>query len=728
MYSRLFSPTLIVSLATAFSGTLLAKTPSPLTNLSRPLSFEPNRGQADQQVEFLAHGLNYKLFVSQGEAVIIAGHEVVRMQPVAANRATRGELIDPLPGISNYFIGNDPAKWRTNVPTYSRVRYASVYPGIDLIYYGNQRQLEYDFVVQPGGDPRRIALVFESKTAPALNSDGELVLHTSSGDLTWHKPVAYQEIGGKREAVHCAYLRKGKRLAFEVGAYDRTKPLVIDPVIVYSTYLGGSYRCCVGNGDSATAIAVDSEGHAYVTGTTIADDFPTEKPLQGNNANHSSAFVTKFDAAGSALVYSTYLGGSGSAQGSGIAVDKCGEAFITGFAGVGFPTTKNAFQAPDKCTGGCANAFVAKLGPKGAALIYSTYLGGSGGPNRIGDTGNGIAVDSSGNAYITGAAGSTDFPTKNAFQSKNHCTGCTNAFVTKFSAAGDALTYSTYVGGSGAGVGDNGTGIAVDGEGSAYVTGVTFSTDFPLEHPFQPTNNGVANFTSNAFVTKLAPAGNTLVYSTYLGGSGGFYEDQGHYFVGDGGAGIALDGHGHAHVAGFTSSTDFPTKNAFEPTLEAISDAFVTKLSSDGQTLVFSTYLGGSGNRFLNFEEEEVPIGDAGTGIAIDAAGDTYITGYTYSKDFPLKAAFQSTNPGYPNVASVAFVTKLCPAGTLLYSSYLGGSAPFGGDGGLGIAADGSGNAYLAGSASSTDFPTKDPFQKTNKGSTNGFVTKVSAK
>ncbi len=724
---------------TLVCGSISGFAASPLTNLARPLSFEPNRGQADQQVEFLAHGLNYNLFVSQGEAVIIAGHEVVRMQAVAANRATRGELIDPLPGISNYFIGGDAAKWRTNVPTYSKIRYADVYPSVDLIYYGNQRQLEYDFVVQPGGDPRVISLQLESKAPPKLNSDGELVLHTAAGDLTWHKPVAYQEIGGKREAVHCAYLRKGKRLAFEVGAYDRTKPLVIDPVIAYSTYLGGS------GSDSGNGLAVDANGSAYIVGSTGSVDFPTKDPLQANNGDNTNAFVTKFDAAGGALVYSTYLGGSGGAQANGIAVDKSGNAYVTGWAFSGFPT-KSAVQTQNNCTKCIAygNAFVAKLGPKGAALIYSTYIGGSGVPNGqdspyyIGDTGNGITVDSSGNAYLTGMAASTDFPTKNALQNSNSCSQsyyCSNTFVAKFEGTG-ALVYSTYLDGTPL-LGyflDGGNGIAVDSSGSAYVTGATSSANFPTKNAFQNVNKAAPSW--NAFVTKLSPAGNALVYSTYLGGSGGLSSD-GCCYVGDSGSGIAVDAGGHAYVTGETRSYDFPVANAFQKTTRCggrCSNAFVTKFKPGGATVVYSTYLGGTGYEDFEgvCEETGCFYGDFGNAIATDQNGDAYITGATISTDFPIKNAFESMlDKGQPNTTYNAFVTKFCPAGTLLYSSYLGSSGrPFG-DSGNGIAVDAAESAYVTGYTGATDFPTKDAFQKKNKAAGrgyNGFVTKISAK
>jgi len=674
---------------------------SPLSNLSRPLSFEPNRGQTDKQVQFLAHGLNYNLFLSNGEAVIVAGQDIVRMATVGSNRAVRGELVHPLPGISNYFIGNNPAKWRTNVPTYSKVRYPSVYPGVDLIYYGNQRQLEYDFVVQPGGDPR--AIVVEMQERQETKSD-----HLPDGPWEMREPVAYQEIGGKRRPIECAFVRDRGRLRFAIGAYDRTKTLVIDPVIVYSTYLGGS------GGDGAYAVALDANGSAYVTGVTGSTNFPTKDPFQ---AGFASAFVSKFDPAGNELVYSTYLGGSNGNSANGIAVDAGGNAYIAGSTtSTDFPT-KNAFQS--SLNGPNGNAFVTKLSASGCALVFSTYLGGSGNGNDLGgDSASGIALDPSGNAYIAGVTFSSDFPTKNAFEPYDPKSEkyWSSAFVAKFSTDGP-LDYSTYLGGegpsAGASDGDGGLGIAVDSSGSAYVTGYTGTDSFPLKDPFQGANGGTADGYpgTNAFVTKFSPAGNTLVYSTYLGGSipCGACVD-----VDDIGTGIAVDDTGKAYVTGVAGSTDFPVKNAFQKKLKGVSSsAFVTKFDRAGTALIYSTILGGSGNGSV--------ISDQANAIGVDSEGEAYVTGWTISTDFPTKNAFQEHNKteGY----YTAFVTKFCPVGTLLYSSYLGGSN---GDFGYGIAVDSEKNAYVVGVTSSSDFPTKNPFQDSLEApGGNAFVTKI---
>jgi len=713
MTSKHISDAILVCLAAAFAPTLVAKTPSPLTNFSRPLSFEANQGQADNQVEFVTHGLNYNLFLSQGNAAMVLGGAVVRMMPVGANRAIRGELADPLPGISNYLIGNDPAKWRTRIPTYAKVRYAAVYPGIDLIYYGNQRQLEYDFLVQPFADSRTIALNFESKTAAKLNADGELVLHASAGDLIWHKPVAYQEIGGRRQGVKCAYVRRGKHLAFDVGAYDRTKSLVIDPVLVYSTFLGGSGT------DTATGIAVDTKGNAYVTGSTNSTDFPIKHALQTNPRN---IFVTKFDSAGTALLYSTYFGGSGNDYANGIAVDKFGEAYIAGATtSTNFPV-KNAFQAKNNSKYAQENAFVAKLSVNGADLVFSTYFGGSGTDSCcFGDGANAIALDNDGNPYVSGATASIDFPLKNAFQTENNSyPDNSNAFAAKFCAGTGALLYSTYLGGSN---GDSGTAIAVDSKGSAYITGTTGSRDFPLKNPFQGTLNGFK--ITYAFVTKLAPAGNALVYSTYLGGT---YICNTRICDGTVGSGIAVDADGEAYVTGTTYSSDFPTTKAFEGALKSqVGDGFITKFDAAGTGLVFSSYLGGSG--FYEYgcgTGLYVSGGDGSNAIALDGSGNAYLTGFTASSDFPILDAFETKYLDYPcgGPATMAFATKVRPDGTLVYSSYLGGSNY---DEGFSIAVDLDGNAYITGLTGSPDFPTEKPFQSTLKGNRDAFVSKVSA-
>ncbi len=668
-----------------------------------PLRFEANQGQTDEDVKFLSRGKGYTMFLTSGGAVMAmraSGPEnkhpgalgeresrrsqratesvrstLLRMNLVGANRVARVVGGEELPGKSNYFIGNDPSKWRIAVPNYDRVKYESVYSGVDLVYYGHQGELESDFIVAAGADAGAIRLRIEGAKRVKINRQGDLELKMNGGEVVLGKPLVYQGGGGETEKHIIAgrYTVKGRgEIGFEVASYDKREPLIIDPVLRYSTYLGGN-GYDIGNG-----IAVDAADNAYVIGSTSSTNFPTANPLAGASAGGQDVFVTKMNAAGNALVYCTYLGGSGTDYGYGIAVDADGNAYVTGETdSTNFPTM-NPFQAAN---GGNGDAFVTKLNATGNALIYSTYLGGS-----TSDMGAAIAVDAAGNAYVTGSAYSTDFPTVNPFQASSG--GSYDAFVTKLNAAGNALVYSTHLGGSDA---DYGQGIAVDAEGNAYVAGYTYSKDFPTVNPFQPTLNGLIN----AFVTKFDGVGNGVFYSTYLGGNNV-----------DVGQGIAIDAAGNAYVTGTTESVDFPTMNAFQATLEGGQDAFVTKLNAAGDALVYSTYLGGK-------------LGDLAYGIAVDAAGSAYVTGYTHSTDFPTKNPFQA-NFGGGDVD--AFVTKLNTAGSgLVYSTYLGGS---GNDGGLGIAVN-AGNAYVTGSTYSSDFPTMNPFQASYAGGGDAFVAKI---
>jgi hypothetical protein len=672
-----------------------------------PLSFEANHGQTDSKVKFLSRGHGYSLFLTGSEAVIVlkktapkteemkvlSGRElvkkrgggseegtIVRMELAGANAAPRVAGAEELPGKTNYFIGNDPAKWRTNVPTYSKVQYEGVYPGVDLVYYGNQGRLEYDFVVAPGVDPNEIRLKFYGAGKLRLDKKGDLLLGAEGEEVRFEKPLVYQELAGEQKTVESSYvLASTNRIGFQLGEYDHSQPLVIDPVLSYSTYLGGSAS------DSGQGIAVDGSGNAYVTGSTSSANFPAASALQSTLAGTVNAFVTKINASGSALVYSTYLGGGNQDFSYGIAVDGSGNAYVTGStSSTNFPTA-NALQST---LAGTVNAFVTKINASGSALVYSTYLGGG---NQ--DFSYGIAVDGSGNAYVTGSTSSTNFPTANALQSTIR--GSTNAFVTEINAGASALVYSTYLGGNAS---DAGRGIAVDASGNAYVTGDTTSSNFPTADALQPTLAG----SENAFVTKLNPSGSALVYSTYLGGNS---VDQGF--------GIALDTMGDAYVTGLTYSPNFPTANALQPkggVSEDYDDAFVTKLNPSGSAFVYSTYLGG--HTF-----------DGGMGIAVDTSGNAYVTGYTSSVDFPTTPdALQSilSNPTNAVYSLNSFVTELNPIGSaLVYSTYFGVSQ------GQGIAVDASGNVYFTGSAGS--IPTANALQSTNAGSQNAFVAKIAS-
>jgi len=684
-----------------------------------PLSFEANQGQSDHQVMFLSRGSGYNLFLTPSEAVLSLskpaevdarhkherdipltttdpGHTqaaalaMLRTQLIGANPAPRVSGHDELPGVSHYLIGDNPDKWHTNIPHYAKVRHEDVYPGVDLIYYGNQRQLEYDFIVAPGIDPNVIKLNFEGAEKLELDEEGDLVIYASGGELRQRKPVIYQGVDGEKETVSGGYvLHDEHKVTFDLGDYDENKPLVIDPVLSYSTYLGGI------NQDHVSGIAVDGSGSALITGHTLSTNFPTLNSVQGSKSSNWDVFVTKLDPSGSALVYSTYLGGSLQDFGHDIAVDGSGNAYVTGqIWSYDFPVTPGAYQTTHY--GSYNDAMIAKLAPSGS-LVYSTYIGGS-----RGEYGYGIAVDIAGSAYITGAVNSYNFPiTPGAFQTSIRG-GIHDSYVTKLNPSGTALVYSTFLGGSGQ---DAGRRIAVDNSGNAYVTGRTASTNFPRVNALQSTHGGgpgILSYTgpNDGFVSKLNASGSALIYSTFLGGNG---YDQTYS--------ITADAVGNAYITGFTTSTNFPTMNAVQPTHHGgiyDYDAFVTKLDPTGSNYVFSTYLGGSGYDVGHID-----------GIAFDGIGNVYICGTTASSDFPIVNALQAANAG----SNDGFVTVLDASGSsFIFSSYLGGASS---DVAVGIALDGSGSIYLSGSTQSGDFPTLNPLQASHSGGSDVFVAKI---
>ncbi len=696
---RLLIAAIAGALAAGPAAAAPARSPHPLAleaYNALPLSFEPNVGQTDSRVQFLARAPGYGLFLTGPETVLrlhgATGEVVVRWQFIGANRRMRGEGVDPQPGTANYFFDSDPARWRSRIPTYGKVRYKDVYPGIDVIYYANRRQLEYDLVLAAGADPGWIRLAFPGARHLYVAENGDLVIETGVGEIHQRRPAVYQDSPEGRKPVAGRYVLAANGVAgVRLGAYNPRLPVVIDPVVVYSTLIGG------GANETGAGIAVDSSGNAYVTGTTASMDFPVTPPIQTAAHGGKDVFVIKFNTSGSGIVYSTYLGGSGDDIGAAIAVDSSGNAYITGNTfSANFPT-RNAVQASYGGTSSMSfgDAFVAKIDPAGGSLVYSTYLGGGGD-----DAGFAVAADGSGAAYVTGVTSSGDFPAS-AAAFRAFLSGASDAFVTKLSASG-TIAYSTYLGG---GATEQGYGIAVDPSGNAYVTGATASTDFPAVNAFQPqcassgTPFGVS--CADAFLAKLNASGSGLVYSTYLGGG-----------ATDLGRAIAVDASGNAYVAGATNSTNFPvTSNAFQHGFgSGPEDAFLAKFNAAGSALVYGTYLGGTGD-------------DIAYGIAVDAGGAAFVAGSTTSSDFPTASAVRSA---CGSVCADAFVAAINAAGSaLIYSTYLGGS---GTDRALAIAADSLGGVYVTGETTSSDFlTTAGAYQTSLAGPSDAFVTKLVA-
>lgn len=718
-----------------------------------PLSFAANQGQHEPQVRFSARGRGYSLFLTDAGAVIGLNKssvnsasevkaDVIRMELDNASPTLSVTGDEPLPGKANYLIGDDPSKWHKDIPTFAKVRYAGVYPGIDLVYYGNQRRLEYDFVVAPGADAQAPRLHFTGAENLAIDSLGDLTVSAQNGKIVFRRPDVYQLKDGKRQAVAGSFrLLPGNHLGFSIGAYDHSRSLVIDPIfyLSYSTYLGGSGTG--GGGDAAYGIAVDTSGDAYVAGTTFSSNFPVANAIfpsfhngspncPGDGIYNSEAFVTKFNPAGNGVLWSTYFGGSGGDYATAIALDTAGDAYVTGYTcSTNFPHYATAYQTTNNGAPYHKSvAFVMSINAAGNEMLYSTYLGGSGG-----DRGNGIVVDGGNHAYVVGTTNSSNFPIVGGWQTTNNNSavyGASSAFLAEIDPWGETPIFSTYFGPVSPTQytwGDiQGTGIALDSSNNVYITGNTNSSAlFTTAGAFQ---TSIVGFPA-AFVTKFEPWSvrcivgipcprTRPVYSTFLGG--GF---------GAAGTAIAVDAAGSAYVTGYAFG-DFPlTAGAAETNYAggvnggfATPNAFITKFDPTGASLVYSTYLGGSG--FATMNEEAVPPGDTANSIALDSAGNAYVTGVTYSHDFPTTpCAYQVTNKTQQGSVT-AFFTELSANGSnFVYSTYLGGSAD---DVGTGIALDGAGGLYLTGYTFSTNFPVHNAFQATEKSplGSNAYVTK----
>ena len=638
-----------------------------------PPYFEPNVGQSHPSVQFLSRGV----YLGSNKAAIHVGDETPMVMTLTGARASvRAEGLDLQPGVTSYFLGNDHSKWRSGVPHYARVLYRNVYPGIDVVYYHNaEGRLEYDFVVSPGADPGAIQLSYNRPVR--MDSHGDLLI----AGVRQKRPRVFQD---GRE-IACDYLVRGARqVRFLLAKYDHSRPLTVDPVLVYSTYLGGPGY------DYGQGIAVDASGSAYITGLSRAPSQPGLDPFQQPEGLNYNAYVIKLAPGGNGLIYYVFIGDQFE-DGYAIAIDATGAALITGETrSLNFPT-KNPFQA--MYGGGFNDGFVTKVSPDGLSLVFSSYIGG---PNY--DIGTGIAVDPTGNAYVSVQTERSSLPTNSdAFQRTESSTGY-HPYVFKLSQAG-SITWGTYVAGSGDEIGM--FGITVDNSGHAFLAGATDSEDFPTtEQAFQRTLPAVGSQPTSAFISKLEADGTGLVYSTFLGGGSG----SGAQFV-------AIDSSGNAYVGGTVFGQDFPTKNAIQTTYAGgDQDGFVAELTPGGDALVFSTFLGGSNDEW------------GCCAVAIGPNGAIYVGGHTTSPDFPVKNSLQPFKAQGTLQSGQGFFAQFNPGGSLLFSSFLGGSTD---TWVAGIATDASGAIYLTGQTSDTDFPVLNPYQKTNGGLTDIFITKV---
>ena len=665
-----------------------------------PLSFEMNSGQFDPQVKFLVRGQGQSSFLTADGLVLVldnrglsdSARAVIRIELEDRIGGSKFEGVDRLAARTNYFYGGRRSADITNVANFARVQQTDVYPGIDIVYYGNDRRLEYDFMVAPGVDVKKIKLRLSGHDAANGGESGDIVLTTSAGDLALKKPVAYQERGGQRVDVPAKYVLEGNQVGFEIAAYDSGLPLVIDPIVSYSTYLGGT------SVDDVPAIAVDSGGNTYIAGTTYSADFPTLNALQSTLAGPRDAFVVKLNANGSGLVYSTYLGGSrGSSYGRGIAIDSAGNAYVHGeTTSASFPTTRGAYQTSFRSAGA---RFVSKLGSNGNALVYSTFVNGL----ALAVGGNGdifahpIAVDAGGSVLISGVGTSGFSTTPGAFQTT--LKGLSDAAIVKLNATGTAAVFATFLGGS---ADEHGVATAADAPGNVYVTGYTKSSDFPLANAFQSARKG----SQDAFVTKFSPGG-ALIYSTLLGGSGN-----------DSGEAIAVDASGNAFVAGNTTSADFPILRAFQSTMPtAAQTIFITKLGPSGNALVYSSFYGGPGCFTPGPPCFSQPGHAYASGIAVDGAGNAYITGYTSFTAWP-QADSIITNLPTNDGRTISFVAKVqeLSSAKLSYSTIFGSTSPTGDAIALAIAVDANANTYVTGFVDGPVPTTAGAFQQGRKG------------
>jgi hypothetical protein len=648
-----------------------------------PLSFEENRGQTDSGVRYLSRGGGYTLFLTNRDAVLSLSNvdanrqslsTTIRMRFAGSSAQPGVNGSEPQPGRSNYLSGSDSSKWQTGIRHFGRVTYEGIYPGVDAVYYGNQRQLEYDLILAPGADAKQIRLEFDGLSGMRIDRAGNLLLKTALGDLQQVRPVVYQMIDGRRNTVAARYTIHGDQVGFEIARYDRRKPLVIDPVLQWSTFLGGSGL------DVANGIAVDSNNSAYVVGYTASADFLEASRVLGVlRSGATDAFILKYAVNGASLLYSTFIAGSGNDQALGVAVDLTGAAYICGLTdSIDFPlVTPNQNQF-----NGAQDGFVLKLRPAGDALAFSSYVGGFGT-----DVVNDIKLDADNNVVFAGSTNST-----NIFPTGFYSGGLSDAFAAKLNATGIGYVWTRMLGSTKA---DYANAVAVDSTGAVYVTGRTNGFSFPVTSGVMQGSIAVVD-AYDAFVTKIGTGG-ALEYSTFLGGSA--YDE---------GASIGVDATFNAYVFGVTDSGNFPTTAPVQVGNAGNRDAFLTKINPTGTARVYSTYLGGSGTE------------SAGRMAVNATTGTAYLTGATNSTNFPNVNAVQLVNNGLNDV----FIVEMNAAGSALTSStYVGGASD---DVGKAIAIDASNNLYVAGSTTSFNFPVLTPAQATLLGTQDGFVMKLS--
>ncbi len=672
---------LVLAIATVAAGGRAGADEALQPYWRQPLRFEPNLGQADPQVRYQARGLGYGLFLTDQPGAVLSLRsgeqaDTLRLSFPGARAAAPLEASEPQAGRSHYYVG-DRSNWHEDVGHFGRVTYQQAWPGIDVTFYGRQGELEYDFVVAPGADAAQIRLRLEGARAVEVDeATGDLLVTTAGGQLRHRAPLVYQELEGRRREIRARYARRADgSFGVELGRYDARAELVVDPVLTWSTYLGGS------GVDAAYGVAVSRNGWAVVVGHTASADFPSLSPAQASYGGAGDAFVTKFQYSGGVLAYSTYLGGSSIDDARAVALDAAGYAYVTGrTASTNFPTL-NPAQAG---SAGNYDAVAFKLTPAGT-LVYSTYLGGNGY-----DCGHGVAVDENGQAALAGDTSSTDFPTTpGVLQPADP--PMQDAFVTRLSASGSALAASTYLGGNWA---DYAKGVALGPQGRVYVTGSHASDDFPFVTPYQTWRGHY-----DAYLAVFNPDLASLAYSTSLGGG-----------LAEAGYGVDVDSAGAAYVTGYTASADFPTVGAIMGD-QPDEDAFVTKLQPvAGATPEFSTYLGGAGR-------------DAGFGVRVDGSRQAVVLGHTASADFPTRNAIQASHGGG---TWDAFVARLVPSGSALaFSTYLGGQDDELVDERSGdLAIDPMGNVYVVGETASTNFPTANALMG-DQPSTDAFVARL---